>query len=93
MTEPERPTAEVWSIPRRIWFVLMSWGIAVVVLATLFSYAIDRSRRAQDEAMCEMTEIFLGDPEPVSGPAGERSRAVRAAMSRYHDSLRCGRFD
>lgn len=43
----------------------------------------------QDRAMCSMIGIFLVGPEPVAGPAGERSRSVREGMSRYRATLRC----
>lgn len=95
-----KPTAEVWEIPRRVWFVLMSWGLAVLVLASLLSWWIwqtgqeaDRQAAAaklrQDRAMCAMIGVFLEGPEPVAGPAGDRSRSVRAGMRAYEDALRC----
>lgn len=43
----------------------------------------------QDRAMCSMIGIFLVGPEPLPGPAGERSRVVREGMSRYRATLRC----
>ncbi len=86
---PDRPTAEVWSIPRRVWFVLMSWGLAVLVLAGLFSLQLWSSKREQDRAMCAMLDIFTAGPEPVAGPAGERGRAVLAAMQVYRETLNC----
>jgi hypothetical protein len=88
---PERPTAEVWEIPRRVWFVLMSWGLAVLVMAGLFSFWVWQTQRDQDRAMCKMIdEVFLTGPEPVPGPAGDRSRAVRLGMLEYRSTLPCG---
>lgn len=95
-----RPTAEVWEIPKRVWYVLLSWGLAVLMLAGLFSYAIwnaqrhaeqerDALKTQQDRAMCAMISLFLSGPEPVAGPAGERSRAIRAGMQNYQAVLRC----
>lgn len=43
----------------------------------------------QDRAMCSMISIFLVGPEPVSGPAGDRSRSVRQGMIEYRATLRC----
>jgi len=97
----DRPTAEVWEIPRRVWFILLSWGLAVLMLAGLLSYWIwsaqehaaaerDQLKLEQDRAMCAMIDnIFLSGPEPVQGPAGDRSRSVRAGMIEYRKTLRC----
>lgn len=95
-----RPTAEVWEIPRRVWFVLLSWGLAVLVLASLLSAWIWRTgqesdrqaaeaKLSQDRAMCAMIGVFLEGPEPVAGAAGDRSRSVRAGMRNYEAALRC----
>ncbi len=96
-----RPTAEVWEIPRRVWFILLSWGLAVLMLAGLLSYWIwsaqehaaaerDALKLQQDQAMCAMIDnVFLTGPEPVAGPAGDRSRSVRLGMTAYRATLRC----
>lgn len=95
-----RPTAEVWEIPRRVWFILLSWGLAVLVLTGLFSaWIYETGRQAdqaaadaklqQDRAMCAMISVFLSGPEPVAGPAGDRSRAVRTGMTNYQAVLHC----
>lgn len=95
-----RPTAEVWEIPRRVWFILLSWGVAVLVLAGLFSVWIWQTGREadkaaaeaklrQDRAMCAMIDVFLQGPEPPAGPVGDRSRSVRAGMQNYQNVLRC----
>lgn len=105
MTEHERPTAEVWEIPRRVWFILASWGGAVLVLAGLFSFwtyrnqeqadaARDALKLQQDRAMCTMIDnVFLSGPEPVAGPAGDRSRSVRAGLMVYRTTLRCDQIE
>jgi len=103
MTSPGdevRPTAETWAIPRRVWYVLASWGVSALVLAGLLSFWIwtnerqaDRERDhlelQQDRAMCAMIDVFLSGPEPVAGPLGDRSRAVRAGMTAYRNTLVC----
>lgn len=88
MTE-NRPTAEVWEIPRRVWFILLSWGLAVLMLAGLLSAWIYSNEREQDKAMCSMLDLFMSGPPPVAGPAGDRGRAVLAAMRAYRGTLRC----
>lgn len=96
----DRPTAEEWSIPRRVWYVLLSWGLAVLVIAGLLSFWIwsgqrhaeaqrDALKLQQDRAMCAMIDVFLSGPDPVPGPAGDRSRSVRAGMTNYQNILRC----
>lgn len=95
-----RPTAERWEIPRRVWFILLSWGLAVLVLAGLLSAWIWTNQREadrqaaqakyeQDRAMCAMIGVFLSGPEPVAGPAGDRGRVVQGAMRDYQNTLRC----
>jgi hypothetical protein len=95
-----RPTAEVWEIPRRVWYILASWGMAVLVLAGLFSVwiwqtgreadkAAAQAKLRQDQAMCAMIDVFLAGPEPAPGPSGARSRAVRDGMLNYRQALRC----
>jgi hypothetical protein len=84
VTGPER-----WEIPRRVWFILLSWGLAVLVLAGLLSYWIWHVQREKDRAMCAMMTLFTSGPEPVAGPAGDRGRAVLRAMRAYQDTLRC----
>lgn len=94
--------AQQWDIPRRVWAVLLSWGLAVLVLAGLLSFWIwrnerqadaarDAARLQQDRAMCTMLDLFTSGPEPVAGPAGDRGRAVLAAMRAYQAALRCDR--
>lgn len=101
--EADRPTAEVWEIPRRVWFILLSWGLAVLLLAGMLSAWIwtgqrhadqerDRLKVQQDRAMCAMIDVFLSGPDPQPGPAGERSRSVRAGMLNYQAVLQCDRI-
>lgn len=89
-----------WEVAPKIWAILASWGLAVLMLTGLVSWKItanereaDRERAAvqveQDRAMCSMIAIFLTGPEPVAGPAGDRSRSVREGMTRYRGTLRC----
>lgn len=96
----ERPTAEVWEIPRRVWFILASWGMAVLVLAGLLSFWIWTNQREadrqaalvkfeQDSAMCAMTGLIISGPDPVPGPAGDRGRDIQRAMQYYRSTLQC----
>lgn len=91
---------EAWEIPRRVWGVLLSWGLAVLVLAGLLSFWIwsnqreaekaqVQAEREKDRAMCVMLDLFTAGPQPVAGPAGDRGRAVLAAMQAYQKTLRC----
>lgn len=95
-----QPTAEVWEIPRRVWGILASWGLAVLVLAGLLSFWIWNNQRAaeraqaeaereKDRAMCVMLDLFTSGPAPAPGPTGDRGRAVLAAMTAYQATLRC----
>jgi hypothetical protein len=77
------------TIPGRVRAILASWGLAVLLLAGILSYWIWSGERQKDQAMCDLTAIFLSDPEPVPGPAGDRSRAVRAGMLEYREKLGC----
>jgi hypothetical protein len=98
--DPTQPTAEVWEIPRRVYLILMSWGLAVLLLAGLLSFWIYSNQKhserlaaaaklRQDRAMCAMIDVFLNGPEPVNGPSGDRSRSVRAGMLNYQAVLGC----
>ena len=66
-------------ISRPVWLILLSWGMAVLVISGLLSAWVYANQRQQDEDMCAMTSVFLGGPEPIAGRAGDRSRVVRAA--------------
>lgn len=81
-----------WALPGRIWTILLAWGLGILMVFGLLSYAIWRNQRQQDKDMCTMISVFLSGPEPVAGPAGERSRTVRAAMRTYYQSRGCPRL-
>jgi hypothetical protein len=74
-----------WSV----WAFMMSWGMALLIIVALFSAWIYTNQRQQDRDMCAMTSVFLGGPEPVAGPAGDRGRVVRDALIRYRESRDC----
>lgn len=76
-------------ISRPVWQILLSWGVAVLVLSGLFAYWVWVNQRQQDRDMCAMTSVFLGGPEPVAGPAGDRGRAVREALIKYRENRHC----
>jgi hypothetical protein len=80
---------EDWDIPRKVWLVLMSWGLAVLLMTSLLSAWVWSNQQRQDHDMCAMISVFLAGPEPVTGPAGERSRTVRAAMKSYSEQRHC----
>jgi len=95
-----RPVAEVWEIPRRVWFILLSFGLAVFVLSGLLSWRIwETGRQAdraaaeakirQDRAMCVMLDLLTSGPSPVAGPAGDRGRVILGAMTAYRATLDC----
>jgi hypothetical protein len=95
--------ASRWAIPRAVWTILLSWGLAVLILAGLLSFWIwsnereqdeanARVQREQDRAMCVMLDLFTSGPTPPPGPAGDRGRAVVAAMTAYQSALGCSRL-
>jgi hypothetical protein len=88
-TELKRWEADVRRHRRTDRAILISWGLAVLMLAGMFSFWIWRSDRQQDRDMCAMTSVFLGGPEPVAGPNGERSRTVRKAIETYRQGRSC----
>lgn len=88
------------TISRPVWMILLSWGLAVLVISGLLSFWIwtnDRQQEAdnlrvqreQDHAMCEMLDLFASGPPPVAGPAGDRGRTVLKAMAAYRETLHC----
>lgn len=91
-------------ISRPVWMILLSWGLAVLVISGLLSFWIwsndqEQARenlkvqREQDHAMCEMIDLLTSGPPPVAGPAGDRGRAVLKAMAAYRQTLRCSGED
>lgn len=85
-----------WEIPRKIWMILVSWGLALLMVVGLLSGWIwtnqKNSEAERDGALCALISIFLTGPEPVQGPAGDRSRSVRDGMRAYQSALRCTDF-
>lgn len=89
-----------WDIPRKVWYVLASWGLAVLMIAGLLSFWIwsneqDQEREEarlqleQDRAMCAIVGAFVSAPQPPPGPEGERSRHFRELMEDYRAALHC----
>jgi len=90
-----------WDIPRPVWTILLSWGLAVLLIASLLSFWIWKNerdqdaenakvQRDQDQAMCAVLDLFTTGPPPPAGPAGERGRVIAAAMAAYRATLPCG---
>ena len=81
-------------IPWPVWRILLSWGLAVIVLSGLFAAWNRKNDEEQDRNMCEMTAILVSGPEPqAESESGDRSRRNRDAIRAYRESLRCSRFD
>jgi hypothetical protein len=100
MTTPENEALREQvdpDIPRKVLLILVSWGLAVLVLAGLLSAWIWNNQqdaaRDRDGALCALISIFLTGPEPVEGPAGDRSRSVREGMKNYQAVLDCTELD
>lgn len=88
---------------RPVWMVLLSWGLAVLLISGLLSFWIysnqkhaeqqrDQIQQEQDRTMCVMLDLFTGGPQPVTGRAGDRGRAVLKAMTDYKMVLGCDRL-
>lgn len=91
-----KPTAEVWEIPRRVWLVLMSWGLALFVSFGLLSYWIwhaqreaeqerDALRARQDRAMCVILDLSSARAQGVKLTPDQA--AVLKAMNDYRATL------
>lgn len=78
-----------WSIPGRIWAILLSWGLAVLGMGGLGAYWMYSNDREQDRTMCVMLDLFVTGPPPAAGPAGDRGREIVAAMTAYQQVLDC----
>lgn len=65
----------------------MGWGLAVLILAGLFSLRMEMNQRSardrnaeQDRAMCELVTSIQGGPPPPPGPDGDRARVIIAKI-------------
>lgn len=76
-------------ISRPAWQVLVSFGLAMLMITGLLSYWNARSDREQERDMCAVFAVFLSGPEPQPGLTGERSRVVRKAMGDYYEKRHC----
>lgn len=76
-------------VSRPVWQILLSWGLAVLMISGLLSAWVWTNQRQQDKDMCDLISVFLSGPEPVAGPAGDRSRTVQEAMDRYYQRRDC----
>lgn len=82
---------EVRAARKRDRWVLTSWGVAVLLLAGMFSLQLYRVQREKDRAMCTIIALITAGPQPVPGPAGDRGRVVLGAMRAYQATLGCRR--
>lgn len=85
MTVQELVQAEVRRARKRDRLVLTSWGLAIIMMAGLFSAWIWTNQRQQDRDMCSLLTVFMTGPEPVAGPEGNRAREIRSAIQDYYD--------
>lgn len=98
MTPPER-----WEIPRRVWAILFSWGLAVLVLAGLFSFWVQRNQqeqarkaaaveaRATEQARAIACRLFttILDAYEESPPATAAGRAQVDAWLQIYELSKC----
>jgi hypothetical protein len=87
-------------LPRTVYYILASWGAAVLLLAGLFAFWIDRNNdtaRERDQQiqtqqtryMCQIVGVIVSGPAPPAGPEGERGRVVVAGARGFYDTARC----
>lgn len=92
--------SDQWEIPRRVWAILLSWGLAVLMIAGLLSFWIWSNQRAdahereqiqldQDRAMCAIVRALVSGPEPPDSPEGYKAREFRRLMTDYQNTLHC----
>lgn len=74
---------------RNVWYVLITWGVAIMLLVGILSGWIAHNQRQQDLDMCTLIGALRGGPDPVAGPAGERGRAVQEAMASWYERRDC----
>lgn len=84
----ERPIAEVWEIPRRVWFILLSWGMAGLLMSGLGFFWIWHNDRQQDKAMCEIIRLSIPAPAVAAKLTPEQREVVRAMIA-YQATLSC----
>lgn len=98
MTEPVQ-----WEIPRRVWFILLSWGLAVLMLAGLFSFWTQRNQheqerkaaaaeaRASEQARVIVCRLFTAILEAYdeSPPATAAGRAQVDAWLQVYELSKC----
>lgn len=90
---PVQPARVNWQIPRNVWYLLLTWGLSVVVLAFLFAWwqgreaAVERRHNhEQDKALCEVIVFSLQAPPTIPpGPEGERIREGLAKAERLRE--------
>lgn len=76
-------------ISRPAWQILVSFGLAILMISGLLFYALWYNDRQVNQDLCDLVSVFATGPEPVDGPNGERSRFVREAMDRFRDRRAC----
>lgn len=85
---------------RPVWQILVSWGVAVLMIAVLLSFWIWKNEQnqerdearlqlEQDRAVCAMIQVFQGPPPPPAGPDGDRGRAILDALTEWGNVLHC----
>jgi hypothetical protein len=74
-------------ISRPVWQILLSWGMAVLVITGLLVLWIYSNQRQQDRDMCAMLGVLLAGPAPDAGD--QYAVAARAAMEAYYENRGC----
>lgn len=97
------PPPERWEIPRKVWLILLSWGLAVLVLAGLFSFWIQHNQqeqarkaaateaRAAEQARVIVCGLFAAilDAYEESPPATAAGRAQVGAWLQVYELSKC----
>lgn len=98
---PSKAANEVrWVIPRQVWIVLVSWGLALILMSGLLALWITRNaeqaereraeaKAIQDRDMCVTLDLFWAGPPPPPGPTGDWRRTVLAQIERQQANLKC----
>jgi hypothetical protein len=96
-------TAERWEIPGKVWAILLSWGLAVLLLAGLFSFWTQRNQqeqarksaaaeaRASERARAIVCGLFttILDAYEESPPATAAGRAQEDAWLQVYELSKC----